>query len=161
MDNCITNVANEIYQELGEPSDISLPAISFYLSTNIGKLNILIDACYEILNSEISPELGNAEKEILKKLYEIDYLRRQVNKNLGAAAINSVQTVKEGDVTITKFNKNEISKTFLSSKRDAEQDLRFMIQAYRSNGADPRQSKVIDDTNDYYYGGRNHGFWRQ
>jgi hypothetical protein len=62
----IVDIADEIYRELGEPSSISIPAISFWIRSNVGELNNRINTsfkiveygseAYEFSGSFISPE---------------------------------------------------------------------------------------------------------
>ena len=156
----VTDIANEIYLEWGEPNDISIPSISYYLIHNIGKLNIRIDSCYEIVNEEISPELGETQKQIYKKIYEVEYLKRRVNNALGAASLSSVQTIKDGARTVTKFNKNEIAKTYLSAQKDAAEELTQLVLGYKANNADPRESRVVDDEGYYTDSGASWPYWR-
>ena len=42
----IVSIADEAYRELASPSDLSIAAISFWLRTNLGQLNNLIDTSY-------------------------------------------------------------------------------------------------------------------
>ena len=89
MTNKIVDIADEIYRELGEPTDVSIPSIAFWLRTNLGKLNILINKKYTIntLDLEvdaISPETFTiTEKSIFKKTYNIHYYDRQIIKLIG------------------------------------------------------------------------------
>lgn len=89
MTNKIVDIADEIYRELGEPTDVSIPSIAFWLRTNLGKLNILINKRYTIntLDLEvdaISPETFTiTEKSIFKKTYNIHYYDRQIIKLIG------------------------------------------------------------------------------
>ena len=89
MTNKIVDISDEIYRELGEPSDISITSIAFWLRTNLGKLNILINKKYTIntLDLEvdaISPETFTIiEKSIFKKMYNIHYYDRQIIKLIG------------------------------------------------------------------------------
>jgi hypothetical protein len=89
MTNKIVDIADEIYRELGEPSDVSIPSVAFWLRTNLGKLNILINKRYSIntLDLEvdaISPETFTiTEKSIFKKIYNIHYYDRQIIKLIG------------------------------------------------------------------------------
>ena len=89
MTNKIVDISDEIYRELGEPSDISIPSIAFWLRTNLGKLNIHLNKKYFIntLDLEvdaISPETFTiTEKTIFKKLYNIHYYDRQIIKLIG------------------------------------------------------------------------------
>jgi len=62
----IVDIADELYRELGQPSSISIPAISFWIRSNVGELNNRINTtfkivdygseAYEFSGSFISPE---------------------------------------------------------------------------------------------------------
>lgn len=138
----VASIADEIFRELGEPDDITVPTISFWLTSNIGKLNNLIDAEYEIVDSEISPELEEDEKAIYKTLYFIYYYNRQVSKNLGAAAYTSVMEVKEGNRTVKRTNKNDIAKTYRGLVADYNDELQAQVLNYKMSHADPNQLLV-------------------
>ena len=62
----IVDIADELYRELAEPSDLSIPAISFWLRSNIGKLNNLISTAYLIDEDtlEINQLICGVETEI-------------------------------------------------------------------------------------------------
>ena len=44
----IVDIADELYRELGEPSSISIPAISFWIRSNVGELNNRINTTFKI-----------------------------------------------------------------------------------------------------------------
>jgi len=97
MTNKIIDIADELHRELGEPDDISIPSIAFWLRSNVGKLNIHINKKYFIntLDLEvdaISPETFTiTEKTIFKKLYNIHYYDRQIIKLIGKSnALNLI-----------------------------------------------------------------------
>ena len=46
----IVDIADEIYRELGEPSSISIPAISFWIRSNVGELNNRINTTFKIVD---------------------------------------------------------------------------------------------------------------
>jgi hypothetical protein len=107
MTNKIVDISDEIYRELGEPSDVSISSIAFWLRTNLGKLNILINKTYVIntLDLEvdvISPETFTiTEKLIFKKMYNIHYYDRQIINLIGKSRnINLVNT----DIATTGIN---------------------------------------------------------
>ena len=107
MTTKIVDIADEIYRELGEPTDVSIPSIAFWLRTNLGKLNILINKTYVIntLDLEvdaISPETFTiTEKSIFKKVYNIHYYDRQIINLIGKSRnINLVNT----DIATTGIN---------------------------------------------------------
>lgn len=99
MTTKIVDIADEIYRELGEPDDIAIPSIAFWVRTNIGKLNIIIDKNYSIstIDLEIDAIEGETftikEKTILKKLYKIHYYDRQIIKLIGKSnTLNLINT---------------------------------------------------------------------
>ena len=107
MTTKIVDIADEIYRELGEPTDVSISSIAFWLRTNLGKLNILINKTYVIntLDLEvdaISPETFTiTEKSIFKKVYNIHYYDRQIINLIGKSRnINLVNT----DIATTGIN---------------------------------------------------------
>ena len=44
----IVEIADEIFRELGEPCTLSIPAIAYWLRSNVGELNNLIYTSYSI-----------------------------------------------------------------------------------------------------------------
>ena len=73
----VVDIADEIFRELAEPTNLSIPAISFWLRANIGQLNNYINTEYSIDSSDLeikdtsSVEIGEDEKSVLKKMYFI------------------------------------------------------------------------------------------
>lgn len=150
MANQITELADIIFRDL-ESEDISIPTIDFWLRNNIGQLNSRLDTSFEITNNDFSPSLSEEEKDIFKAMYKIYWLNRLIKNNLGAAAYaGEVTQIKEGNRTVIGTNKNDVAKTYVALKKDATQDLNFLIQAYKFNRADPRESKVVEDCDCFY-----------
>jgi hypothetical protein len=143
----VVDIADEIYRELSYPTDISIPVIGFWLRTNIGSLNNLIDSAFLLNNSnlEISPEPSIEERSILKKMYLIHYYDIQIRSVLGAAAVDSVIEVSSDGATVRKINRNELSKTYLSVRKDHVGELNFLITNYKTNKINPIQV-AGDDT---------------
>ena len=57
----IVDIADEIFRELGEPSTISIPAISFWIRSNVGELNNRINTTFkinEIMDLRLTSILG-------------------------------------------------------------------------------------------------------
>ena len=46
----IVDIADEIFRELGEPSTISIPAIAFWIRSNVGELNNRINTTFKIVD---------------------------------------------------------------------------------------------------------------
>ena len=148
----VVDIAQEIYSELGNPSDMSIPPISSWLRANIGVLNNRINKSFTILDStfEFTPDLGLNEESILKLMYYVHYFNLKVLSSLGAAGIDSVLEVSDGGGMVRKINKNELSKTWIAARKDATEALNLIVRDYIRNDAKPLQV-VGDDTVRGYY----------
>ena len=176
----IVDIADEIYRELGEPSTISIPAIAFWIRSNVGELNNRINTtfkivdygteAYEFSGSFVSPQyepqafneatgaLGLSvsgdngvasvpaivsiqaeEASILKKMYIVHYYDQQIRTTVGAASSDPVVEVASDGSRVRKINKNELSKTYLSLKREEYHELTDLINAYKLRKASPVQ----------------------
>ena len=73
--NTVTSIAQEIYEEMGEPDDFSIAAIAAWVRRNIGGLNNSLNASFSIDSTtlEITPNLTDTEKYIFKKMYSISF----------------------------------------------------------------------------------------
>ena len=143
----IVDIADELFRELSSPSEISVPAISFWLRTNIGKLNNLISSELTIdsTTKEFSTDLTEDQKVILKKMYLIHYYDLKIRSVLGAASQDSIREVASDGSKIRKFSKNDLSKTYLSAKRAEVEELNNLINSYKIGQSSPIQV-VGDDT---------------
>ena len=182
----IVDIADEIYRELGEPSTISIPAISFWIRSNVGELNNRINTtfkivdygpdAYEFSGSFVAPEnepqafneatgalglsvKGNngtasipaivsiqaEEASILKKMYIVHYYDQLIRTTVGAASSDPVVEVASDGSRVRKINKNELSKTYLSLKREEYNELTDLINAYKLRKSSPVQV-AGDDT---------------
>ena len=182
----IVDIADEIFRELGEPSTISIPAISFWIRSNVGELNNRINTtfkivdygteAYEFSGSFVSPQYepqafneatgalglsvsGNdgvasspaivsiqaEEASVLKKMYIVHYYDQQIRATVGAASSDPVVEVASDGSRVRKINKNELSKTYLSLKKEEYGELTDLINAYKLRKASPVQV-AGDDT---------------
>lgn len=132
-----TSLADEIFRELDQPSDLSIPSVAFWLQSNVGQLNLKTGLSVSVSLGELSEDLSLEARAIFKSLYKINYLKRQINKNLGAAAYSSVAEVKEGNRTVKRTNKNDIAKTYITMKESEERELNRLISAYKQNSFSP------------------------
>lgn len=135
----VADLADEIFRELDQPSDLTTSSISFWLVSNTGKLNILLDIDIVIVSSEFSPLLTDSEADIYKVLFEVDYYNRQVRSNLGAAAYTSIAEFKEGGRTVRKVNKTEVAKAYSAALKDKRSELEQLILQFKAN-----QLSVLD-----------------
>jgi len=151
--NKIVDIADEIYRELGEPTDLSHASIAFWLRTNIGDLNILINKkfyisedTYEVSIPEgIDDTFGDIEKSVFKMIYSIHYYERLFRNALGAASTDSTIEITENGFTGRKVNKNELAKTYAQLRKQINDELLVLTKNYNLNEAKPLQV-VGDDT---------------
>ena len=71
----IVSIADEIHRELASPTDLSIASIAFWLRSNIGELNNLLNLDREIIDTtlELNAELTTQQSVIFKKLYFVHY----------------------------------------------------------------------------------------
>jgi hypothetical protein len=159
MTTKIVDIADEIYRELGEPSDLSHASIAFWLRTNIGDLNILINKKYYIIESTL--EIGilegsgeaftDIEKSIFKMIYNMHYYERLFRNALGAASTDSVLSVTDDGSTVVKVNKNELAKTYAQLRKQISDELQVLAKNYNLNEGRPLQVAGDDTIGDPGY----------
>tara|TARA_Y100001938_G_C8101576_1_gene442219 strand:- start:16141 stop:16668 length:528 start_codon:yes stop_codon:yes gene_type:complete len=149
----ITDISHEIFTELGSPTNLSVPAIAFWIRTNVGTLNNLINTSF-VLNASheieetvdsVTTEIGRNEVSILKKMHLIHYYDTLVRDSIGAASWNSVIEVTDMNARVRKINRSEIGKTLAQVKKEENVQLEKLVIAYKSGNATPLQVSG-DDT---------------
>jgi len=143
----IVDIADEIFRELGQPTEVSIPQIAFWIRVNVGTLNNTINACYAIDENtlEVSPDPGLEEKSILKKLYTIHYYDIKVRNALGAASSDPIVEVTSDGSTVRKLNRNQTSQLFLTLKKQETDDFNMLVGNYKMLKSKPIQV-AGDDT---------------
>lgn len=127
----VTDIADEIYRELDQAPNISIPTISFWLLSNIGKLNTLLGLTIGVVSAQFDTDITDSQKNIFKLLYFIQFYQRQATNSLGAAAFDSVVEVEEGNRRVRKISKNEVAKTYMQMKKSANEELIALVNAYK------------------------------
>lgn len=144
----IVDIANEIYQDLGEPSDIGISSISMKVRRFIGDLNLLLNTSFylnelfEIID-ENNNEIDINAVAILKKKYEIYYYGKQSNTYLGAAG-TEVRTIQDDGASVTTYDKNSLSKGYLEMKKAAKEELKDLINGYKVKKYTPLHIETDD-----------------
>lgn len=129
----INDIANEIFEELGEPEDITQTSIGLWLDANIGSINGLLYECFEIKGEEIEC-FNNEAKSIFKLLYMKRYYLRQHSKNLGAGGVEWTM-IREGDSLIRRASKTDIAKEYKRAADDIQKEIDDLVAAYRNRVA--------------------------
>ncbi len=157
--NYLTQFITNVYYDLGEPIDYTPTRLTawFVDNSNLGKLNNLIGTHFSgvaYTNSEniitgygINPEPNNDQLSIYKLIFDCNFLKNQSRHLAKSSATigNDWTTLKEGDSTITKINKNEISKNFRGLSQDCQAELDKAVKMYLKYNATPDQV-IGDDT---------------
>jgi len=150
----IVDVADELFRELGQPSTISIPAIAYWLRTNLGTLNNYINTLFYVEESSLeivqklddkTTNIGIDEASILKKMYTVYYYETLVRTNITNAESDTVIAVNSDGMGVRKTSKTAIGQNLINIKKQEWQELQLMVNYYKSNKAIPRQV-AGDDT---------------
>ena len=147
----IIDIAEDLYRELGSPTDISIPAVVYWSRSNIGALNNLTgikhtieETSLEIIDEE-SKEIGVEVGAILKKMYMIHYYELKLRSNITGLLQDTIISVTDDNSSVIKVNKNEVSKVLAQIKNQEYAELQKMVTAFRRREAKPMQV-AGDDT---------------
>lgn len=141
-------IAQEVFWELEDSSSVSVSGISYWLRSNIGRLNNVIytnfnkpasgaGGFYQGVTSGTS-DMTDKEKDIFKLIYEIKYYDYQIRSSLGAASLDPIVEISSDGAKVRKVSRNDIGKTWLSLRKDANDALTKRIFAYTYNESSPR-----------------------
>jgi hypothetical protein len=83
----IVDIADEIYRELGEPSSLSIPAISFWIRSNVGELNNRLNTAFKIYDH------GTEAYEFSGSFKESQYVPQAFNEATGAVGLGDPASV--------------------------------------------------------------------
>lgn len=144
--NTVTSIAQEIYEELGEPSDLSISAIAAWVRRNIGGLGNLINTEFQVNSTtlEINPNLNDAQKYIFKKMYSVYFFDLRIKSTASLASTDFI-TIKDDIGSVQKANKNEILKSYISVRKQEYDELQDFVNKYELNEVTPLQV-AGDDT---------------
>ena len=94
----IVDIADEIYRELGEPSSLSIPAISFWIRSNVGELNNRLNTAFKIYDH------GTEAYEFSGSFKESQYVPQAFNEATGAVGLGdpSSLTIEPDEAAILK-----------------------------------------------------------
>ena len=155
----VVDIAAEAHRELASPTDLSIPAIAYWLRNNIGQLNSLINGAYVINETTLeieqtttdssgtstTAEIGVDEGNILKKMYLIHYYDLKIRANIVNLEKDTIVSVSDDASSVTKVNKNQITFALTSLKKQEYQELKDLVAGYQRNNSAPRQV-AGDDT---------------
>jgi len=146
----IVDIADEIHRELGSPTTVSIPAIAFWVRTNIGAMNNYINTSFDIHSTSFEIEEAGTEIDpeavsILKKMYQVYYFDGKLRDTIDAATTDAVVALSSDGSSIKKINKNEQAKTYVAIRKQHFEELKSLITAYITKDTQPLQV-AGDDT---------------
>lgn len=147
----LTDLADNIFRNLGEPEEISIPNIAFWLVGRIGELNTLINTTivYDENLEEFNPELTDEQAAIFGLMYSISYFTRFVRSSLGASAYDWSE-ISEGDTMIRRVSRNEVAKTYQQLRNQLQNELNDLVFFYKQNRAIPYSLSAVHNLLRFY-----------
>lgn len=151
MINTVASIAQEIYEEIGEPTDTSIAAIAAWVRRNIGGLGNLLNLEFTINSAtlEIMPNLSDREKYIFKKMYSIYFFDLKI-KSIGSLAMTDFTSIKDDFGSVQKLNSNEVLRSLYQVRKQEYEELESLVNKYEINEVTPLQV-AGDDTIPGYY----------
>jgi hypothetical protein len=141
----IADIASEVYQELGSPTDFSVPVVSYWLRANIGLLNSAINTGFYInpasleieqLNSNSSAvEIDEDEKCILKLMFIVHFYDVQIRKNMLNYSLRPIVELTSDGHTIRVASQTEIGKNLYMFRKGLADELKQYISWYKISRA--------------------------
>lgn len=151
----VTEIATEIHTEIGSPTSPTISSIEYWLRGKVGTINNLLFEDFVLSSNEIVDGDGAAisinAASVIKKLYLIYYYDFQIRANLNAISTDTVLEVNDDGSSVKRINRNEVSKTLATLKKQESDEFDQLVNAYRIREASPHQV-VGDDTTQGDYG---------
>ena len=132
----------EFADATGSARTARIQGISGWFDANVGEFNNL---CYSSFGTG-DTTFRLEEESILNQLYLRDYYTRQarVILNLGITGALDWSRLTEGDTSIVRTNRVDLSRTYRSLAKDAGEEIKGLVYSYNSFQAQPRQTAGFD-----------------
>lgn len=137
----ITDLATNIWKDLGEPTDITVSYIQSKLVSDyfIGKLNVAISTSYTVSNGDIVPVLGTDEQAIYALMYKSESYARTIAKLLSGYSASSMWIeLADGDGRVRRASPTELARVLKDLKNKSDSELTGLIHSYRMNNSGSR-----------------------
>jgi hypothetical protein len=151
MANCsgIFSLATGIWQQINEPTDLSVSAIEGKLLSSgfLGSFDILVNGChyidYDSVNSGycIAPALNSEEYAIYEKLYTSTYFQKQSIKvlNMNAGVNSALWTrLQENDSVISRSDPISLAKYLKDMYTEHNESMKDLVFFYKQNKSTAR-----------------------
>ena len=164
----IVDIANEIFLENASPSDTTVPAIAFWIRSNVGKLNAMLyerfwiePVTLEIRHAQYTrPDgtpayIGRMAAAIVKMMFKVYRIDLDIRNMLFSATNDTVLKATDQEFSVEKINKSELLKTLTAFKKDTLKELQELVHNYRSYHGEPSQVSGDDVCEGHYTGVTN------
>ena len=131
--------------EFNSDSGVTTPLkIESWLAANTGQLSA------RLADDLTGVSLTSEQESIFTLMYLSRYYGQTAQSaNSGVGAVDWI-TIREGDSTVTRTNKNEVAKSYLAMRKQTNEELDKLIAAYHLKYATAQQV-AGDDTLEYPY----------
>ena len=132
----VESIAEEIISE-AELTDVTVLQVASWIRGNVGRLNMTISRNYQLdADLEFDPSIGHQEKDIIKCMYSVRYLKNVAKNYLSLTTTNPV-SIRDDVSQITFANINEIAKNARQMYKDEQDKLDEMIRFYHISASLP------------------------
>lgn len=130
----VDEIADEIYRELDFPSDLTRADISYWLGSNLSKLNIFLQSDYNLNLDEVTFEtaLPLEVKDIFKQIYIVGYYDLRIVQSLVLAEDGFLEITSD-DSSLSFSDATSNTRAFIYEKRNALDRLKQMVFKYKSS----------------------------
>jgi len=143
----VVDIAQELFMELGQPSDLSVASLSYWIRATVGQLNNLLFTKYSIDQTtlEISDatdpanpvEIDIMAAAVLKKIYVVYRYAFLIRSKITAIDSDNILEIRDQDSTVRRIDKTQLIKIISAEKKNEEEELKLMINAYRTYVSSP------------------------
>ena len=146
----ITSLAQNIWNDLGQPTDMTVAYIQSKLTSNafLGKINALTTNCHEIVDGDIVPVLDINEQAIAALQYEADYYISKFNTLANGTDIAFI-TIADGDSRITKASIVDLMRVYRDMQKQLNAQLNALAYNYRQADAFARSVDYLSVDNSW------------
>ena len=140
--NYITDLAQSIWLDIGQPTDQPVPYIQSKLLSNafLGDLNLLTTNCHIVVSGSIAPPLDINEQALYALMYERDFYSQKFNSLSNGTDI-AWTSIEDGDSRIVRSSTVDMMRVY----RDMQKQLNLQINnlAYNYRQADA-MARAVD-----------------
>ena len=134
-------VSTEFAYLTGSEATVEENRASGWFEANLGQLNTLLYSSF----SGSDPDLRLEEDAIYKQMYLKNYWGSKAGAVLRGVDSTTMEwlRLREGDSSVERLNKNEVSKTYRGLASDAGAQIAELVAKYNAYQGSPRQVDVL------------------